>query len=174
MRPKFSIFYLALAVSLYGEQIELGRAENAAPGQKVTDCCSPQFARSTGLFSFTPERNGAEKNSQRVVCANFGGTWQVPENDLTPMALSQGRRCTLFGAFHTAGRAAALETVSGFAYKSGASVVITRTDASGCETKMFATLAYQPDGTMRSTVSGTNGSCGLPVDYAETRIWIKQ
>ena len=159
MRISAPVILLGLAISFHAEQI--------APAGQSTP------ARDSLVVPSYSQRN-AEKYKGAPRCANFTGVWQVPENDLAPMVLSQGRGCTLSGAFHSRGPGPVDYSVSGTAYASGAVVTVRRTDAGGCETRMFGTLSSLPDGSMTYAISGTTGSCDLPVDFQQTRLWLRQ
>src|ERR1017187_7886802 len=173
MRLATPIFCLAVTVSWSGEQTTAPVADQVTPHQTL-DCCSNRIAGSGGVFAPLPQRGRTKRKEGPATCDNFAGTWRVPENDLAPMILFQGRGCTLSGAFHSHGPGATDHFVSGTAYSSGAVITVRRTNTGGCETRMFGTLSYQPDGTMTYAISATTGSCDLPVDFKETRVWVRQ
>jgi hypothetical protein len=125
------------------------------------------------LFSIPPPKS-ARQSAGPAACADFRGIWEVPQNDMWAMILSQTSQCFLFGDYRSRGVETFNYAISGRSYSHGAVVRIDRTSPSGCKTKMFGSLAFKANDVLLVAISSTDGQCDFPLKFEEERIWLRR
>lgn len=123
---------------------------------------------------FMPAPKSTSLSARRPDCLEFGGIWEIPQNDMTAMTLFQNSLCFLSGGYRSRGAEVFDYAISGRSYRDGAVVRINRTGPSGCKTTMFGNIAYKADDVLVVVIDGTDGKCDLPSEFAEKRIWIRR
>lgn len=107
-------------------------------------------------------------------CQDFSGAWHTKDLAASEMRISQ-RGCALEGVFKAANAGSQKKlkhSLNATAVGSTATGWVTRTDSTGCKAQIKIALSMEGDKFVYRTIE-TDGKCELPVEFTESREWLR-
>lgn len=142
--------------------------KSVSGGEGVAEPRAPAKSRSKATG---PLDSASDKSSSTKRCANLEGVW----NSAAPSSVSENIRQTACNFSASLTTALFNHVVNGkYMGSSNWSVAITRTNKiTGCTTVMRGRMNLVSETEFQTVMTGADGRCDLPVDFAETRKWTR-